>query len=399
MKYSVIIVGLLGLLLTKTSYAQQLRSDANSFLADYRLLKQKFTPLVLKRDNQALLVIPELQGRIMSVTLDSLDDQSIGWFNRDYLQQEHTERNAVIGGAQRLMFGPETGQYSMFFQPNTRQTAEHIYSQDAITFQPYPVKTVSENAVKMQTQIKLINYSGHEFKLNLQREISLFSKTEIQSQLNMTIPRNVKFMGYGSKDSLQNKTYRTLQKSTGLVSLWTLTAYRSNPTTTALIPFKGSLKKATPYFNNVRASHTQIEDSYLLYRADGEYMNKIGIPVKNTKPIMAAYDASRNLLTIQTFYISNKPNANYLTASWLQPKTDYEGEIVNIFNDGPDDEGNYFGHFYEMEASSAAFELAPNEIQSHFHNIYHFQGNKNQLNTITSKLLGVSLSDIKMPAQ
>ncbi|MER2491334.1 DUF6786 family protein [Catenovulum sediminis] len=375
----------------------QYSSNKPSFKQDIQLLSIHYKPVVLKSDKQAIIVLPELQGRIMSATLAGQNANAIGWFNREYLKQPHTQRNAVIGGVQRLIYGPETGQFSQFFQPNSGTTADDIYYQNAITFQNFNIAQQSAKHVKLTAPITLTNHAGYTFNFDLTRNITLLSQAETEKLLSIQLPESIEYVSYGSQDEIIHTGNSPWTKKTGLVSLWTLAAYQSNDNMTAIIPFKGELKSVTPYFNETKKSHTKIIKPFVFYRADGEYMNKIGIPVNNTRPYLAAYDSYNQRLTIEYFHISNKENRNYLTASWITPKDAYNGEIVNIFNDGPDDFGHYFGHFFELEASSAAFELAPGESQKHFHYSFHFSGEKNKLNQIAKQVLGLSLDDVSQP--
>lgn len=38
----------------------------------------------------------------------------IGWINESYLAGQHTNKEAIMGGASRLWFGPDAGPYSLF---------------------------------------------------------------------------------------------------------------------------------------------------------------------------------------------------------------------------------------------------------------------------------------------
>jgi len=53
------------------------------------------------------------------------------------------------------------------------------------------------------------------------------------------------------------------------------------------------------------------------------------------------------------------------------------------------------GGFYELETSSPAAALKPNESLSHTHRTFHFQGDLRALDAISRSVLGVSLSDVK----
>ncbi|HEY2580236.1 MAG TPA: DUF6786 family protein [Mucilaginibacter sp.] len=48
-----------------------------------------------------------------------------------------------------------------------------------------------------------------------------------------------------------------------------------------------------------------------------------------------------------------------------------------------------------MESVSPAAFLKPNESLSHKHSVFHFTGDKGELNQIALKTLGISLQDIQ----
>ena len=370
------------------------KAEANQFNADIRLLSKAFNPVVLSDQHRQVIVVPELQGRVMTATTNSNLGETLGWFNRAYLSQKHSSRSTPIGGADRLMFGPETGEFSQFFQPGKERIVDNLYAQDAIVLQPYQVLAQTKTQVTVQADIQLINNSGTQFDFNLNRRIKLFSKNEIEQMLETKVGKSLDYVGYGSDTKITN-TGQAWRKETGLVSLWHLGAFKPSQNTTVVIPTEGEVKQATAYFNQIKPSHTQTTQTHVFYKADAEYMNKTGVPVENTKPVMGAYDAQRNLLTIILFNISSDKKANYVTASWLDSSDAYGGEIVNVFNDGPNDFGQYFGPFYEMETSSAAFELAHGESQSHYHYTLHFQGDTSELNELAIQILGVSIKQIE----
>jgi hypothetical protein len=52
------------------------------------------------------------------------------------------------------------------------------------------------------------------------------------------------------------------------------------------------------------------------------------------------------------------------------------------------------GPFYELESSSPAKALKPGENIIHTQTTFHFQGEEEQLNRLTTQILGVSIHDI-----
>src|SRR5437773_479873 len=77
------------------------------------------TDLVVLADDQGtarVAVAPAWQGRVMTSTATGDKGLSFGWINRELIEsgklQEHIN---VFGGEDRMLLGPEGGQFSIFF--------------------------------------------------------------------------------------------------------------------------------------------------------------------------------------------------------------------------------------------------------------------------------------------
>ena len=98
----------------------------------------------------------------------------------------------------------------------------------------------------------------------------------------------------------------------------------------------------------------------------------------------------------------NKPKdaVNYVNSMWELQTEPYRGDVVNSYNDGPPGPGQKpLGPFYELETSSPAAALKPNETISHLHRTFHLQGSEADLNLVTQATLGVTISEIKSAFQ
>ena len=112
--------------------------------------------------------------------------------------------------------------------------------------------------------------------------------------------------------------------------------------------------------------------------------------------VMGSYDDVSGTLTIIKF---NKPanETNYVNSKWEIQKEPYKGDVVNSYNDGPPAPGaNPLGPFYELESSSPAAALGIGDKITHEQYTFHFEGNETELNTISMKILGVSLEEISI---
>ena len=133
--------------------------------------------------------------------------------------------------------------------------------------------------------------------------------------------------------------------------------------------------------------------SILYFRCDGKSRGKIGISPIVAKPIAGSFDFSKNILTIIIPEVDK--NASYVNSKWELQKEPYRGDVINSYNDGPQQDGSQLGPFYEIESSSAVKELKKGEIQEYKQTTCHFQGDYKTLSELATQLLGVNLDELK----
>lgn len=84
---------------------------------------------------------------------------------------------------------------------------------------------------------------------------------------------------------------------------------------------------------------------------------------------------------------------DYVNSLWKLQDQPFAGDAVNAYNDGPLN-GQQLGKFYELESSSPAAALQPGKSIRHIHRTIHLKGEKDDLNKIAMKILGVQLDAI-----
>jgi hypothetical protein len=109
--------------------------------------------------------------------------------------------------------------------------------------------------------------------------------------------------------------------------------------------------------------------------------------------VAGSYDAKSGTLTITIFDLD--PGGKYLNQEWNRTKPPFSGDAVNAYNDGPLEDGTQLGPFYEIESVSPAAFLKTGESLKHDHYVLHFTGNKEGLNRIARKTLGIALAEIE----
>ena len=96
-------------------------------------------------------------------------------------------------------------------------------------------------------------------------------------------------------------------------------------------------------------------------------------------------------MTIVQFH-QNEEDTLYFNSLVAEQDNPYLGETISVYNHGDMNlELGCQNAFYELETASAMQELKPGECINHYHRVYHFGGDKEKLNDLAEKVLGVSL--------
>ena len=111
-------------------------------------------------------------------------------------------------------------------------------------------------------------------------------------------------------------------------------------------------------------------------------------------PISGSYDAENRVLTIVKYSVPER-DADYVNQLWPWQDNPFKGDVMNVYNDGPLEDGSQMGPFYEIESSSPAAFLEKGENITHYHRVFHFTGPEDQLGKLSVKILGVTLDEIK----
>lgn len=363
-----------------------------TFKQDLDILKRHYQPIILSNGDSKLAILGELQGRVMSSTAQGDDAEPIGWFNREAIAKSNKhENNAVLGGADRLWFGPEAGPFGIFVAPENPLTTDYIHVPDAMSSQPYKLVSSDDTQAIFKQRSSILNHSKATLTFDIERTITLLSKDDIEQSLSLSLDKSISVVAYSAKATMTNRSEHDWHYETGVLSLWNLGAFAPSDRNVAIIPTRKPLKEVTFYFSDIADSHTRIKGNNVFYLADGHYMNKIGIPPGYTLPFMGSYDPERNLLTVIYFNFSSDYEGQYVNYVWGQPDKPYGGDVTHIFNDG-----DYFGPFFELESSSSAKALKVGESQKHFHNTYHFIGEPSALDKITMALFNVTTEQMTL---
>lgn len=384
---------------------------ASTFTDDLAFLQQHTETIVLREGAAVVAVTPEYQGRVMTSAWDQ-DGPSLGWLNRPVIEkgvqppaervgtlQEHIH---VFGGEERLWLGPEGGQFSIFFPPQSEFVFARWKTPACIDTEPYRVTRRSTAEVSFAHEATLQNWSGTRFDIGIERTVRVLDRAAAESRLQVRLDAQVSLVGYESVNELRNRGSEAWTSEGGLLSIWLLGMYPPSPGTTVVIPIKaGDESTLGPivndaYFGKVPPSHLRVEPDVVFLRGDGTHRSKIGISPRRSKHIAGSYDAERSILNIVRYDPPASTATGYVNSLWELQDDPYAGDAINAYNDGAPEPGAApLGPFYELETSSPAAALAPGELIRHVQTTVHLTGPRAALDALARQLLGVDLERIE----
>jgi hypothetical protein len=271
-----------------------------------------------------------------------------------------------------------------------------------IDLEPFDVEKQSTSTVVFTKKASLKNYSGFQFDMGIEREISILLKEAITQELGINaLGGDIKAVAYQTKNTLTNLGDADWKKETGLLSIWMLGMYNHSPNTTIMIPYvSGEVSELgipvnDTYFGKVPADRLVVKDDIIYFSGDGKYRSKIGLSPMRAKDVAGSYDSKNGILTIVKY---NKPEkvTDYVNSMWKIQDEPFAGDVINAYNDGkPSPEEKPLGPFYELETSSPAMALKAGESGTHIQLTCHLEGSEEDLNPIIKKVFGVNSSAIK----
>ena len=372
-----------------------------SYAYDASFLKKNTRKTVELQDDSGLskvFLAGDYQGRVMTSTSAGDSGSSFGWINYELIASGQKKQHInPVGGEERFWLGPEGGQYSIYFKKGDSFNLAHWWVPAFIDTMTYDLVESDKSHAVFSKAASFSNYSGTDFDIEITRKISLLSKNQLEQRLKTAIPTGISYVAFESDNQVKNTGKEDWKKNKGLLSIWLLGMMNPSDQTKVIIPFH-SLPNARSYitdnyFGAISPDRLQVKDSILYFRCDGKSRGKIGISPIVAKPIAGSFDFSKNILTIIIPEVDK--NASYVNSKWELQKEPYRGDVINSYNDGPQQDGSQLGPFYEIESSSAVKELKKGEIQEYKQTTCHFQSDYKTLSELATQLLGVNLDELK----
>lgn len=379
--------------------SEHMKYQIGQYGYDLETIQKHYTTIELVAGASRLVMVPELQGRVMTSTASGEDGFSFGWINHDLLiSQKRSDKFNAFGGEERLWLGPEGGQFSFYFDQGKTMQMQNWRVPGAIDTMAWDVLEVNQETATVHKAFQLKNYSGNTFDMNITRRVSIIDPKEVTEFLPVKVNDSIKVVAYESLNQIQNSGDHAWTKQTGMPSIWMLSMYQPSPEVTIVIPYKkdGEGPVVTDdYFGKVPADRLKVDNGLIYFKADGKLRSKIGIAPQRAKLVLGSYDAVNHCLTVLTCSLDTT-TTDYVNSAWEeQQENPFSGDAINAYNDGPLEDGGQLGPFYELESSSSVAALSPGEVKTHIQRTFHFEGDEEKLGQITNQLFGVSIQKIK----
>ena len=370
-----------------------------TFGYDLDFLKQKDSVIVLnsKDGSGQVIVSPKYQAKVFTSTADGLNGKSFGWINyRTFDEKSLDPHMNAYGGEDRLWLGPEGGKFALFFKPGTKMVFDYWHTPVAFDFEGWKLTAHSDRQASLSKSTRVENYMGMVFNLDVVRDIKILEPADVKKLLGIDMGGKVKSVAFSTNNTIINTGVFAWDKKVGAPCLWNLDMFAPSAKTIIVVPYNtndtGKIA-TTDYFGQIPPDRVKFNNGILLFKADGKSRGKLGVPPSRAKTMAGSYDPQNNVLTITLFDMD--PTGTYLNQEWRTDRDPFYGDAVNAYNDGPLANGTQMGPFYEIESVSPAAFLKPHEALSHKHSVFHFTGDKSELNQIALKTLGISLQDIQ----
>ena len=371
--------------------------EKGSFGYDLAFLSNHQETIMLKNGNARLAICPAYQGRVMTSSSDGEEGLSYGWINHKLIASGEIPAHILpVGGEDRFWLGPEGGQFSLYFKPDTDFTFENWQTPAPIDTEPFLLVNKTEKSARFEREFVLENYSGIALNIHVRRDISFLDKSELEKII--PVSESMSYVAYQTKNTITNSGENPWTKATGAPSIWMLGMFNPSDQTTIVVPFRQGEDSAfgpvvnDTYFGKVPAERLVVGDGVMYFSGDGKYRSKIGLNPRRALPFLGSYDAENGVLTIVHY---TKPDGvdDYVNSMWELQEHPFAGDAANAYNDGPVD-GKAMGPFYELESSSPAAFLDPRQSMTHVQTTIHIQGSEMELDKIVQKIFNTTIEQI-----
>ena len=375
----------------------------NSFAQDLAFLNEHVETVVLENGEGAqIVVVPAYQGRTMTSTSTS-GGTSYGYINYEAIAtDDHDPQINLYGGEDRMWISPEGGQYSVFFPPNVEMVYENWRTPAVLDTEAFDLVSQDDHSVAFTKKASLINWSGFEFNVQMDRRVELLVRKAAEKHLGISLD-GLSLVAHESQNKLTNLGDKHWEAETGLIGIWMLCMNKPSDLATLIVPYKqgceselGQIVNAD-YFGKLDDSRLQVDKDtgLIFFYGDGKMRSKLGLTFSRVQPYLGSWDKERGVLSVVQFNLPDAAPNGYNNNLWQMQDDPYAGDVINCYNDGPNETGGQLGGFFELETISPALALGPKESFTHIHRTIRMEGNRDKLSEVSNRVFGVTLDEIE----
>jgi len=378
----------------------------NNFGEDLAFIKRFFSTQVLSNsDGATLFCVAELQGRTMTTSTNGEQGNSLGYINYAAVERGLVDPQInLVGGEDRIWISPEGGQYSVFFEPGSEKMDFASWrTPPCIDSEAFELIDTQSDSLTYQKMSSVTNMSGFTFDFCLERKVTLLNREKVVADLEIDVPESVGLVGYVADNKITNTSDTPWVQETGLIGLWAICMNPPAPNAVLMVPFKKGDEKdlgqivTADYFGKLSGDRLKVdEDLGLVFlRGDGDFRSKLGISVARACSRLGSWTPETGILAVVDFNLPESAPAGYTNNLWVHQDNPFEGDVINAYNDGPNDSGGKLGGFFELETISPALPLKKDESYTHTTRIVRFEGARDQLDQMAQTLFGANLTQIE----
>lgn len=356
--------------------------------------------LSARRASGAVLVAPNLVGRVLCSTFNRASGTANGWINEAAI---HRGKTAPVfnnfGGEERIWFAPEGGPFGLMFGRKESQF-ENYCVQPGMSTAQYKVAEESPSSVLLEADLTLENAVGTRFDMHVERRISVIESCPYA----MGVRGRMEMVGFQTENTVINMG-GPWERTSGAVAVWCLGQFLEHPHLSIVVPVcpvadsESSPATVDEYFKDfciggVFPSARRVDyGDFVVLKADGRVRGKVGIKRGRATGRLGSYDPDDAHLIIvdHDFY----PELEYATGYWRPYENAFDGDALSAYIDGPERPGGSEGVSFELETMSPALFLQPNQSFTYRNRTFHLRGDRGSVDRVCRRSLGPTLDQLE----
>jgi hypothetical protein len=372
-------------------------SEAHELLKD---TGNRAVVLSARSDSGAVLVSPDLVGRVLCSTFNCPTGTANGWINEAAIRQGKTDpvfNN--FGGEERIWFAPEGGPFGLMFG-GKESKFENYFVQPGMSTLEYKVAQKSPSSVLLEADLTLENTVGTRFDMHVDRRVSVIESCPYA----VGVPGRIEAVAFQTENTVTN-TGVGWGRTGGTVAIWCLGQFLEHPRLSIIVPVcsvanaKSSPATVDEYFKDFciggvfpparRVDYGQ----FVILKADGAVRGKIGVKRDRAMGRLGSYNPDSVHLIIVDH--DSYSELEYATGYWRQYASAFDGDALSVYIDGPERAGGSEGVSYELETMSPALFLHANQSFSYRNRTFHLRGDRESVGLVCRRFLGPTLDQLE----